>query len=261
METTAACVLGLFAAGYFVLGGAGLGLGMLVRFLGRDAGERREVLAVVARRGPAEGLWLLGVAAALAVCFPSPARGLWPPLAVVAAGFLTRAAGARAGWLRAVACRPRVHGRWWRWGGAPRASVVVVVGSWVEAAGWGWVVASALTGVGPAQGVGAFVIGAAVVLLFLTHGVGVGARCLTGEPFQRARLLAGPRGGRRSVALSSAVMAALPPLAGSRLPLSGEAAPPPVLAAALPPLSLLLAALLWRRRWRPPSRRSHHAQQ
>jgi hypothetical protein len=41
-------------------------------------------------------------------------------------------------------------------------------------------------------------------------------------------------------------MAALPPLAGSRLPLADEAAPTPVLAAALAPLSLFLAALFWR---------------
>jgi hypothetical protein len=78
--------------------------------------------------------------------------------------------------------------------------------------------------------------------------MGLAARRLTGEPFQRALLLTGPRAGRRSLVLSSAVMAALPPLAGSRLPLSGEAAPPPVLAVAVPPLALFLAALLWRGR-------------
>jgi cytochrome bd ubiquinol oxidase subunit II len=222
METFAACLLGLFAAGYFVLGGAGLGLGMLLRFLGRSGAERRQIRAVARRRFAAHQLWLLAAAVTLAGCFPALGgellAGLWPVLAVTAAGWLARAAG--------------------------RGEALVVAGSWVEAAGWSWLLASLLGGdpTRPACDPAAAFTTTAVVLLFLTHGLGFAARWLTGEPFQRARLLTGPRAGGRSVVLTSAVMAALPPLAGSRLPLPDGAAPAPVLALLLPPL---LAAALW----------------
>ena len=63
METVAACLLGLTTAGYLALAGAGLGLGMLLRFLGRTPAERRRVLGRTAARQRAHDVWLLAAAA------------------------------------------------------------------------------------------------------------------------------------------------------------------------------------------------------
>ncbi len=236
METTAACLLGLFAAGYFVLGGASLGLGMLLPFLAGTADERRRVLAAVRGRQAAVGAgWLAGTLIALVACFPALAgellTGLWPVPAVLATGWLARAAGLR------------------RWDSA-RGYSLVVLGSWLLAGGLAWTLASLLgsTPTRRADDVVGVCAAAAVLLLFLTHGLGVAARRLTGEPFRRARQLAGPRAGGRSVALTSTVMAVLPPLAGSRLPLTGNAAPTPVLVLVLPPLLALFVVQLMRGR-------------
>ncbi|MEO3753469.1 cytochrome d ubiquinol oxidase subunit II [Streptomyces sp. B6B3] len=237
METIAASLLGLFAAGYLVLVGASLGLGMLLRFLGRTDAERRRVLAALAPPGRGAGAWLTGTVVVLVGCFPGLAgelfTGLWPIPAVLVAGWLVRAAGLRRS-------RGPVAGR---------GHGAALLGSWLLAGGLAWALASVLVGgARRTDDLTGWCAVAAVLLLFLTHGLGAGTRRLTGEPFRRARQLAGPRAGGRSVALTSTVLAVLPPLAGVRLPLSGNAAPTPVLTLLVPPLLALFVVQLLRLR-------------
>ena len=229
METVAACLLGLTTAGYLALAGAGLGLGMLLRFLGRTPAERRRVLGCTAARQRAHDVWLLAAAAFLTCGFPSLAAGLvaglWPPLALLTAGTLARYAGYRA-----------------------RAVDAVLAGNWAAATGWAWLLASFLSRdpLRPGTGAAAALTAVAVLLLFVTHGTAYAALRLTGEPFQRARQFAGRQAGRRSLPLSAAVLAALPPLSGARLPLAEHAAAAPVLGVLIP-LVPAVSWWLWRR--------------
>ncbi len=238
MELTAVLLLGVYAAGYFVLGGADIGLGMLLPYLGRDRAERDLAAAGLWPAFLANDGWLVAAAGVLICCFPHLAGEAFGGLLIVLVPLL-------AGWV------VRDAGLWWRRRVPPAGDVLIVAGSWLLAFGWGWAVASLLSEHldGPAP----FAVGAptaaAVALLFMTHGVGYAALRLSGRPYQRARMLAGRRAGVNSFALTSVVMAAMPLLAGARLPLTEHAAGAeslrllvPVLAAVLP---LLIAAQLW----------------
>lgn len=244
MELIAVVLLAGCFAVYFVLGGADVGLGMALPYLGRDCAERRSAGSVLWPAAPAHEGWLLLAIAVFAVCFPALAGELAAGLSAVLVPLL-------AGWL------VRNAGLWWRAaGGGPLCETLVVVGSGVLACGWGWTLASVADDAPdrpapPATGV---LTATAVVLLFLTHGMGSAALRLTGAPFQRARLLTGRQAGTHSFALTSAVMAALPLLAGHRLPLLEHAADGsvqrlllPVLIGAVP----LLLAVQSRLRHRP----------
>lgn len=264
METLAAVLLGFFTVGCLVLAGAGLGVGMLLPALARGERERRLTLAAV--RAPfvrGGGPWLLGAVAVLLGWLPGLAEELFggryggpggyggygrsavPVL--LALGWAVRRAGLR---------RP----------GARRAAALVTGGSWLLALAWSWLLATLLLGAGSGTGsaMGSGSTGGptaagptaatvlAVAALFALHGLAFAALRLTGRPFERARLLAGLRGGGQSFALTSVALAALPPAIAVRLPLRDAAADgplpwllAPVLLAAAP---LLVAAQL--RTWR-----------
>lgn len=232
MEPLAVVPLACFAAGYFVVGGAELGMGMLLPLLGGNATERAALRRATAPLARLAELWLLATASALLASFPSAVgelTGLLPAFCAVLCGLAPR-------WLR-------------RGGDWP-----LVAGSWLSTAGWGWLLASLVVGAedGPAGPAITLLSVVCVALLLLAHGAGFAALRATGTPFRRARQLVGPRGAGPSVALTSATVAALPLLAGSQLPLDGRAAPPGVLAAVVPALFLGLLALsaaqlrLWR---------------
>ncbi|WP_062208174.1 cytochrome d ubiquinol oxidase subunit II [Streptomyces sp. NBRC 109706] len=227
MEQLAVLLLSCFTAGYLVTGGAGLGLVMLLPFLGRDADERASLRAATAPFGPLGGLWLLASAGTLLACFPSLAPelgGLAPLLAALLGGTLLRLVGR---------------------GIRPRADWPSVAGSWLTVLTWGWLLASLVGGapVRPAPPAVGLLSAVCVALLVLVHGIGFAALRATGPPFERARQLAG-RGAGRSLALTGASLAALPPLAGARLPLTPHAAPTPTLALLTPFLLLALLTLL-----------------
>ncbi|ONK13446.1 cytochrome d ubiquinol oxidase subunit II [Streptomyces sp. MP131-18] len=238
MELTAALLLGLFFAGYFLLGGADIGLGMLLPYLGRDRAERDLVAAGFWPMFLANEVWLVAAAGVFIGCFPHLEGELFSGLLLVLVPVI-------AGWMI------RDAGIWWRRQVPSAGDALIFVGSWLLALGWGWAVASLLSEHHDAPA--PFAVGAptaaAVALLFMTHGMGYAALRLTGRPFQRARMMAGHRAGGNSFALTSVVMAAMPVLAGAGLPLTEHAAGEeslrllvPVLIAVLP---LLIAAQAW----------------
>ncbi|RMI40855.1 cytochrome d ubiquinol oxidase subunit II [Streptomyces triticirhizae] len=239
MEPLAVVPLGCFAVGYFVVGGAGLGVGMLLPLLGRTGAERAALRRDTAPLSRLATRWLAATCCALLGCFPGLVGDLAEQpsaLAPLVTGLALRALAGRGVALRGLS-RRAVSRR------GP-GNGALVAGSWLTAAGWGWLLAFVVGG--PDAGWGgppALLSAVCVALLLLTHGVGVAAWRATGMPFQRARTLVGPRGAGPSLALTSATVAALPLLAGSQLPLMERAAAPWALAAALPVLLLALLAL------------------
>ncbi|HZG02163.1 MAG TPA: cytochrome d ubiquinol oxidase subunit II [Streptomyces sp.] len=231
MEILAAALLGFFTVGYLVLGGADLGVGMLLPWLGRDGRERRLVLAAIAPFFLGNEVWLVAAAGVFIGCFPALEGELFSGQSAVLVPLL-------AGWI------VRDAGLWWR-GRTPyrawRAACdgMVVAGSWTAALSWGRLFAGLLTGdpAEPATGPAAVLTSLGVALLFAAHGLAFGALRLTGPPYERARLPTGRTGGWQTFALTSLVMAALPLAAGARLPLAGSAATGPA-------LGLLVTALL-----------------
>lgn len=206
MDVPALVLLTVPLIGYAVVGGAGLGLGMVLPRLGRDAGERREVVRVMRPLLRAGWAWLGGLVLAASV-WP----GLRAVVAVVAVGEAVRFAAVT------------------RWPSERVAYRLICGGSWLAAAGWGWGLGTpAVAGSArPEGGLLPAFTGAAVVLLLVAHGLAVGVRRLTGPPFGRARRLVG--GGSRSalLPLTTAALGGLPPAAAWRLP----AAERPVLGA------------------------------
>ncbi|EFH30623.1 conserved hypothetical protein [Streptomyces pristinaespiralis ATCC 25486] len=187
------------SAVYFVFGGADIGLGMALPYLGRDRAERRRADGALWPLSVVHEGWLLQALTVLAGCFPAlvgeVTGGLW---LVRNAGLCRRAAG-----------------------GGPVCDALVVAGSCVLACGSGWTPASVVDEESgrPAPTTTGAPTAAAVALLFLAHGMSSAALRLTGAPLRRARVLTGQHAGTHSYALTSAVMAALPLLAGHRLPL------------------------------------------
>ncbi|QKW08072.1 cytochrome d ubiquinol oxidase subunit II [Streptomyces sp. NA04227] len=203
-------LLGFFTVGYFVVVGAGLGLGMLLPWLAHDPRERRQVLAASARGGAA---WLVAAAGVLLTCLPQMAgellRERCPALLVLLLGLAVR----RAGLLR--------------------ANQASVYGCWLTVLGWSWLLASLLTGrttgaTGTTAAGTVAVVALAVALLFALHGLGFGTLRLTGRPFERARLLAGRGSSRELYALTAVAMVALPLVCGLQLPLWDAAVDGPV---------------------------------
>ncbi|GAA2387373.1 hypothetical protein GCM10010420_08000 [Streptomyces glaucosporus] len=243
METLAAALLGLFTAGYLVLGGADLGVGMLLPRLGRDGSERRLVLAAIAPFFLGNEVWLVAAAGVFIGCFPALEGDLFSGQFAVLVALLT-------GWI------VRDAGLWWRGRAAHRAwhalcDGMVTAGSWAAALSWGWLLAGVLTGdpAEPAGGPAAALTALGVTALFAAHGVAFAALRLTGPPYERARRHTGRTGGPGTFTLTSAAMAALPLAAGARLPLADTAAQGPVLGLLVPALlavtPLLLAAQVW----------------
>ncbi|MEK8169261.1 cytochrome d ubiquinol oxidase subunit II [Streptomyces sp. M19] len=120
----AAVLLGLFFSGYFVLGGADIGLGMLLPYLGRDRAERRGAVEAIWPLCLVHEIWLIAAAGIFVCSFPR-----WPGRLRRAAGRLRAAVAGLAGprrWPVAVcrgsragvrkAGRGRQLGRVWRLG-------------------------------------------------------------------------------------------------------------------------------------------------
>jgi cytochrome bd-type quinol oxidase subunit 2 len=208
LELVAVVLLAGCSAVYFVFVGADIGLGMALPYLGRDRAERRRADGALWPLSVVHEGWLLQALTVLAGCFPAlvgeVTGGLWLVLVPLLAGWLVRNAGQ---------C-------WRAAGGGPVCDALVVAGSCVLACGWGWTPASVVDEESgrPAPTTTGAPTAAAVALLFLAHGMSSAALRLTGAPLRRARVLTGQQAGTHSYALTSAVMAALPLLAGHRLP-------------------------------------------
>jgi cytochrome d ubiquinol oxidase subunit II len=218
VDILAVLLLGFFAVGYFVLAGADIGVGMALPYLGRDAAERRVVIAAIAPFFLGNEVWLVGTAGILAGAFPvlegKLLTGLFPAVVALLVGWIVRDMGL---WLRG-----RTGARLW-WALCDGA---IVAGSWTVALSWGWMLAGLLEGRIDAVVTGLFAGLAAVVIatLFLAHGLAFAALRLTGRPRERARPLAYASVERTTFAVTAGAMAILPVVAGFRLsPVDGAA--------------------------------------
>ncbi|WP_026876209.1 cytochrome d ubiquinol oxidase subunit II [Jiangella gansuensis] len=238
METLAAVLLGFFAVGYFVLGGADIGVGMLLPYLGRDGRERRLVVATVAPFFLAHEVWLVATAGLLVGAFPGLEAelfgGLFPLIVVVVTGWVVRDMG--------LWSRGRAGNRVW----PAICDGAVTLGSWAVAAGWGWIMAGLLSGVtdAVATGAAAAMLAAAVVVMFALHGLAFASLRLTEPLRSRARPMAGPAGDRATFALTGTAMTALVLAAGVRLAPTASAADGTTLALLVPAVCALLPLLL-----------------
>lgn len=243
MELLAIVLLGFFTAGWFVLSGADVGLGMLLPHLGRSPAERRLTLGAVTPHFLGNEVWLVAAAGVFIGCFPDLEGALFQGSFAVLTALL-------AGWV------VRDAGLWWREHAASRAGNrfadgLVVSGSWTVAAAWGWLLAGFLNGdPGRAPDVPfAAATALAVVALFAAHGLAYAALRLTGPPLDRVRALCGRAAAPHTYALTAAAMAGLPLVCGTRLPLRESAADGPVLGLLVPALlavtPLLVAAQAW----------------
>jgi cytochrome d ubiquinol oxidase subunit II len=172
VDTFAYGLLGFFAIGYFVLGGADIGVGMLLPFLGRD---RRLTIAAIAPFFLGNEVWLVATAGLLTALFPGMEGEvfgrIWGALVVLVSGWIIRDMGL---WLRG-----RQDGTAWRqfWDGA------TVAGSWAVAASWG-------VAIGLLMGGGAPLFAVTTCGLFALHGAVFAAlRLGSEEPRALARRL------------------------------------------------------------------------
>lgn len=208
MESVAVVLLAVFSAGYLVLAGADVGVGMLLPRLGRDQRERRLVIASFAPFFLGNEVWLVASVGLVAGAFPGLEHRLleelYPLVAVLLIGWVVRDMGL---WLRG-----RVDAAAWRGG----CDALIVAGSWALALAWASVLGSVLWGGGLNAG---SVLGLPLAAVFAWHGAG----------FARWRLPAGlaARAARVPVlglpsryGVSAVVMAAAPVVAGVRLPWS-----------------------------------------
>ncbi|WP_424215777.1 cytochrome d ubiquinol oxidase subunit II (plasmid) [Streptomyces sp. BI20] len=255
MESIAVAVLAFFALGYLVLGGADLGVGVVLPFLARGDHERRLVVTAAAPFFLLNEVWLVASVGLLAGAFPDLEADLvhdhHAALTLVLVGWVLRDAGL---WLRG-----RVDALGWRrlW------DAVTVSGSWAAAGGWGALLAGVLTGApgtsgawpgGPTAlvGMGAGVLG------FALHGTAFAALRLTGAPRRRARLTPGrlPPGrltpGRGEVLpflVTGALVLSAGLAAGIRLAPGGRTADAASLDFLLPPLLIALPFLIGVQGW------------
>ncbi|ASW56726.1 cytochrome d ubiquinol oxidase subunit II [Plantactinospora sp. KBS50] len=235
METLWYALLGLFLAGYLVLGGYDYGVGLTLARTA-DPAARRQALTALGPFFLGNEVWLVASAGILFGAFPGLEgellSGLYPALLLALPGVVLVTA--------AVQLRGRVAGeparaRWDR---------AVVAGSALAALGWGAVLAGLLQGVPPAGGAGAvltpFVTTGALVLLALVavHGNTFLALRLPGP----AAAAAARRGARLvPVALVAVAAATAVGLASARV--RGSVQQPAVALATPVLLGLLLLAV------------------
>lgn len=242
MEMLAIGLLAAFAAGYFLLAGTDLGTGMLLFFLGRDARERRLVIAAIAPFFLGNEIWLVAVVGLLAGLFPALEGALFPglywALGVLLAGWVVRDAGL---WLRG-----RIAADRWRlfFDGA------ITAGSWAVTGAWGWVAGVLLLNGADVESTPLALLGTlAAWVLFALHGAAFAGLKLHGAPHGRARALAGPAGEAAAFTATCVLILAVPVAAAARLPLRDSVASSAdaliVLAAVLLPLLVAVQAWVW----------------
>ncbi|SEK26542.1 cytochrome d ubiquinol oxidase subunit II [Nonomuraea pusilla] len=221
-------ILAFFTLGYLVLGGADIGVGMLLPYLGRSSEERREVIAAIAPFFLGNEVWLVAAAGVLAGLFPSAEGGLLAGnYAMIVALLVSWVARDMGLWLRG-----RLPGARWRLG----CDAVTVAGSWGLALSWGVLLGHVLLGI---EGPLGLLPALAVTALFGTHGLSFAALRLRGGLRRRAAVLSGGSGEVRTYALTASALVAVGLLAGLRLsPVPGTAA------ATLAPVVLALIPLL-----------------
>lgn len=238
MELLAIAVLGVFALGYFLLGGADIGVGMLLPALGRDAHQRHLVVTSIAPFFLGNEVWLVATAAFLVGAFPELEgrllTGLLPAVVALLASWVVRDMGL---WLRG-----RAEARAW-WAVCDAATTA---GSWGVALSWGWMFAGLLAGQvdAVATGPGALPAAAAIATLFAVHGLAFARLRLAGTLHQRAAALFGRFGEWPGLALTSGAMALLCLAVGFQLPLREHAADPGTLGLLLPAALVLTPVLV-----------------
>jgi cytochrome d ubiquinol oxidase subunit II len=129
--------LAVLAIGYFALAGADYGVGVLLRVVGRDDGERRRVLGVVGPFFLANEVWLVAFAGVLLGVFPrlegSLFAGAYPVVVAIVLGVIVFTVAAQL--------RGRIAmGRKKLW------DVLIGGGAVVVAVGWGLVLGAVLKG-------------------------------------------------------------------------------------------------------------------
>jgi cytochrome d ubiquinol oxidase subunit II len=243
VNTLAVALLGLFALGYLVLGGADIGVGMVLPFLGRTSRDRRLVIAAIAPFFLGNEVWLVATAGVLAGAFPavesSVLHGLYPAVAALLLGWVVRDMGL---WLRG-----RVDARGWR----ACCDTAITLGSWTVALSWGAILASLIAGstTHVRTTPGAIATALAVAGLFAVHGMAFAAVRLTGPLRDRARRLYGASGEAALLAVTSTAFVILGLLAGSGLEPADGTAPHASLVFLLPPLLIVAPLLLTAQGW------------
>ncbi|GAA2400579.1 hypothetical protein GCM10010404_67990 [Nonomuraea africana] len=226
-------ILGFFALGYLILGGADIGVGMLLPYLGRTAAERRTVIAAFAPFFLGNEVWLVATAGVLAGLFPllegELLSGNYLAIVALLVGWIVRDMGL---WLRG-----RMPGARWQacWDGA------IVGGSWTLALAWGVIFTQILPVPIVAAGV--------VALLFAMHGLAFAGLRLTGELRERAVRLTGGSGEGRTYALTAVALTGLGVLAGAELDLAHSAADAGTLGLLVPVMLALIPFLVAAQAW------------
>jgi cytochrome d ubiquinol oxidase subunit II len=241
VNTLAVALLSLFALGYLVLGGADIGVGMVLPFLGRTSRDRRLVIAAIAPFFLGNEVWLVATAGLLAGAFPavesSVLHGLYPAVAALLLGWVARDTGL---WLRG-----RVDARGWR----ACCDTAITLGSWAVALSWGAILASLIAGsttqvrTTPA----AIATTLAVAGLFAVHGMAFAAVRLSGP--LRARGLHGSYGEAVLLVVTSTAFVILGLLAGFGLEPAGRTADHASLVFLLPPVLIVTPLLLTAQGW------------
>ncbi|GAA3151931.1 cytochrome d ubiquinol oxidase subunit II [Nonomuraea roseoviolacea] len=227
-------VLAFFALGYLVLGGADIGVGMALPYLGRGAGERREVIAAIAPFFLGNEVWLVAMAGVLAGLFPElEGELLSGNVAVVVPLLLSWVVRDMGLWLRG-----RVPGVRWRgfWDGA------IVAGSWGLALSLGVLLSDVLLGL---RGPVALLPALLVAVVLGAHGLAFAALRLRGELRRRAAVLSGGSGEARTYALTAAALVVVGVLGGLRLPLTAGPTASLLTPVILVVTPLLVAAQAW----------------
>jgi len=169
VELVAVVLLVGLLAGYSVLAGCDIGLGMLSPYVARTPEERRRVVSAAAPYFLGSEVWLVAAVGVTAGLFPQiegeVVAGQWPLFVLLLAGWLVRDAGL---WLRGRVAAAAWHAVW---------DTAVVAGSWAVALAWGLVLA-ALLGGGALPLLFTPLCVAAVALLFLLRGAAFGAERL-----------------------------------------------------------------------------------
>ncbi|NUT10664.1 MAG: cytochrome d ubiquinol oxidase subunit II [Nonomuraea sp.] len=221
-------ILAFFGLGYLVLGGADIGVGMLLPYLGRSPQERREVIAAIAPFFLGNEVWLIATAGVLAGLFPIVEGELLSGNYVVVVALV-------GSWVlrdMALWLRGRVPGRGWQllWDG------VLVAGSWGLAVSLGLVLAGTVLDM-------PLLAGLVIALIFALHGLAFASLRLNGTLRRRAGALLGGTGEWPAYALTTSAIAVIAVVSGLHLDLSTAGSMiTPVILAIIP---FLLAAQAW----------------